>query len=138
MNMNRIDETITVSPQISAEDVAAIAEAGYRSILCNRPDGEAMGQPDYAGVEEEARKHGLVFKYQPVSSKGLSEQDVMDFAQANEDLPKPVFAYCRSGTRCTVLWSLSQLGKREIPEILSMTHAAGYDMSTMLARFAGR
>lgn len=136
MKMNRIDETITVSPQISAGDVAAIADAGYRSILCNRPDGEAADQPEFAGVEAEAQKHGLAFQYQPVSSKGMTEADIVEFAKATAELPAPVFAYCRSGTRCTVLWSLSQLGKRDVSEIQSMTHAAGYDMSKMLARFA--
>lgn len=136
MNMNRIDDTLTVSPQISASDVAAIAGAGYRSILCNRPDGEAADQPDFAGVEAEAQKLGLVFQYQPVSSKGMTEADIADFARNVAELPGPVFAYCRTGTRCTVLWSLSQLGKRDVSEIQAMAHEAGYDMSKMLARFA--
>lgn len=138
MKLNRIDDNITVSPQICADDVAAIAKAGYRSILCNRPDGEGADQPDFAGVEAAAKQHGLVFQYQPVSSKQITDGDVADFAKATADLPAPVFAYCRTGTRCTVLWSLSQAGHRDLPEILSMAKDAGYDMSGLAERISQR
>ena len=128
MEIRRINENISVSAQITAKDVAGIAAAGFRSILCNRPDGEGADQPTYAEIEAEAKKHGLDFRYQPVSSGNVTDQDSEDFAQARQELPGPVLAYCRTGTRCTVLWSLSQSTKRELPEILSMTKAAGYDM----------
>ena len=134
MEMKRIDEAITVSPQFYASDVAKVAEAGYRSIICNRPDGEASDQPTYAEIEAEAKKHGLEFRYQPVASGKVLDSDSEDFAKANQELPGPVFAYCRTGTRCTVLWSLSQAKSRDLPEIISMTKDAGYDMSGVARR----
>lgn len=134
MEMKRIDDSITVSPQITLEDVAKIAEAGFRSILCNRPDGEGSDQPNYAEIEVEAKKHGLAFRYQPVVSGKVLDTDAEAFAKAREELPGPVFAYCRTGTRCTVLWSLSQSNSRDLPEILSMTKEAGYDMTGVARR----
>lgn len=134
MEMKRIDETITVSPQISPSDVAKIAEAGFRSIICNRPDGEGSDQPTYAEIEAEAKKHGLEFRYQPVVSGKVLDTDGEDFSKASQELPGPIFAYCRTGTRCTVLWSLSQSKSRELPEIMAMTRSAGYDMSGVARR----
>jgi len=136
MEMKRIDDLITVSPQILPEDVAKIAEAGFRSILCNRPDGESDDQTPFAAIEAEAKKHGLAIQYQPVVSGQVLDSDAEDFAEAFATLPAPVFAYCRTGTRCTILWSLSQSKSREFPEILSMTQAAGYDMSGLAGRIA--
>ncbi len=138
MDIKKIDETISVAGQIDAADVKAVAAAGFRSILCNRPDGEGILQPDYSGVEEAAKAAGLEFLYQPVSSSGIQDHDVEDFQKCCDALPKPVLAYCRTGTRCTVLWSLSQADKREIPEILSMASAAGYDMSMLVNRLSAR
>lgn len=134
MDIKKIDESISVAGQIRASDVAAIAQAGFRSILCNRPDGEGILQPAYGGVEEAAKSAGIEFIYQPVSSKGIQDGDIADFQKACDALPKPVLAYCRTGTRCTVLWSLSQSGERDVSEIMSMTAAAGYDMSMLAGR----
>ena len=136
MEMKRIDENLTVSPQIRPEDVAEIAAAGFRSIICNRPDGEGSDQPTYAKIEAEAKKHGLEFRYQPVVSGKVLDTDSVDFDKNTHELPGPVFAYCRTGTRCTVLWSLSQSTKRDLPEIISMAKEAGYDMSGVARRIA--
>ena len=137
MDIKKIDDDISVSGQVNASDVAAIAEAGFKSILCNRPDGEGLLQPAYDEIEGAAKEAGLEFIYQPVSSKGIQDENISDFATNYDTLPKPVLAFCRTGTRCTVLWSLTQAGKRDVPEILSMTAAAGYDMSAIVDRLKG-
>ena len=138
MDIKKIDENISVAGQIKASDVPAIAAAGFRSILCNRPNGEGILQPDFEGVEQAAKDAGLEFIYQPVSSQGIFDDDVSDFAKCSESLPKPMLAYCRTGTRCTVLWSLSQAGQRDVPEIISMAAEAGYDMSGLVDRISQR
>jgi len=134
MDIKTIDETLSVTGQINAADVETIAAAGFRSILCNRPDGEGVLQPDFGSVERTAKEAGLEVIYQPVGSAGIQETDIADFQTCFDTLPKPVLAYCRTGTRCTVLWSLSQAGKRDVHEILAMTAAAGYDMSMLVNR----
>lgn len=134
MDLRTISETVTVSPQISAADVAAIAAAGYRSILCNRPDGESAGQPDYAEIEAAAHAAGLQTWFQPVISGNVTDQDGADFRAAIEALPDPVFAYCRTGTRCAMLWALAQAGQLSVDEIMQATQAAGYDLAALAPR----
>lgn len=108
MSAREITPDYTVSGQVTPEDVTEIAAAGYRSIMCNRPDGEEPGQPRWAEVEAAARQAGLTVAFVPVVSGAITEEDVGAFRQAIDELPKPVFAYCRSGARCQNLWILSQ------------------------------
>lgn len=124
----KVTETISVSPQITAADVGAIKAAGFRSIICNRPDGEEAGQPDFAAIEGAARASGLDIRYQPVNSGGLRQEDVDAFAALADELPAPIFAYCRSGTRCIMLWALAESARRPLPDVLEMARAAGYDL----------
>lgn len=95
----KLNEDFTVAGQIGPEDVAAIAAAGYRSIICNRPDGEAPDQPGYAEIEAAARQHGLAIVHIPVYHSGITQANVDDTARAVAEMDKPIFAYCRSGAR---------------------------------------
>ena len=105
MDIKTLSDTFSVSPQISAHDVKAIADAGFRSILCNRPDDEETGQPSFAVISESAQQAGLEVQWVPMSNQiGMTKEVVSDMAKALETLPKPVLAYCRSGTRCSNLF----------------------------------
>lgn len=128
MTGRQVTEQISVSPQISADDVEAIKAAGFRSIICNRPDGEESGQPDFETIEKAAEASGLDIRYQPVMSGGLRQEDVEAFAALAEELPTPIFAYCRSGTRCVMLWAHAESKKQPLPEVLAMAKKAGYDL----------
>jgi uncharacterized protein (TIGR01244 family) len=108
MAITEITPDYSVSPQIAPEDVAAIAATGYRSIMCNRPDGEGSDQPPVETIRREAERHGLAFAFVPVVSGQISAADVAEFRDALAALPAPVFAYCRSGARCQNLWMLAQ------------------------------
>lgn len=138
MEIRRIHDMLSVAGQIDAEDVQAIVDAGFKSILCNRPDNEGMNQPEFASVEAAAKQAGIQIIYQPVISSAIRDMDIDDFAKAYEALPKPVLAYCRTGTRCTALWSLSQAGTRDLEEILNMAADAGYNMAGLAGRIADR
>ena len=94
--------------QIDAADVAAIAAAGFRSIVCNRPDGEGgPDQPASAAVAEAAQAHGLSFAYLPVVPGMITPADGAAFAKLLQDMPAPVLAYCRSGARSTSLYQIA-------------------------------
>lgn len=108
MAITDITPAFSVSPQITPEDVPAIAARGFRTIMCNRPDGEDPGQPPAADVRAAAERHGLVFASVPVVSGQLRMENVAAFKAAMADLPGPVLAYCRSGTRSRNLWMLAQ------------------------------
>lgn len=137
MQPKTITSALSVSEQISVEDVAAVAAAGFRSILCNRPDGEGADQPAYAEIAAAAKAAGLQCAYQPVVSGRVGDADAETFGEILASLPKPVFAYCRTGTRSATLWSLSEAAHgRPLPEILAATKGAGYDMGGVARRIA--
>lgn len=106
----KLADTLTVCGQITPAQVAEIAKAGFHSIVCHRFDEEDMGQADFEVIAHAAKAHGLVAVHQPVASGHVTEQDGAKFAQIYEGLPKPVFAYCRSGTRCAKLWDMMKKG----------------------------
>ena len=110
MAITDITPDYSVSPQITPEDVPALAAMGFRTIMCNRPDGEDPGQPPAAEVRAAAERHGLAFAMVPVVSGRLGMDDVAAFGAAMAGLPGPVLAYCRSGTRSRNLWMLSRAG----------------------------
>jgi sulfide:quinone oxidoreductase len=133
MKLHKLTDDLAVTGQIDPRDIPLLAAKGIRAIICNRPDGEAAEQPSYRQIEEAAAAQGMKIVYQPVSGV-IGDADAQAFGKALGDLPKPVLAYCRSGTRCTALWSLSEAGKRPVQEILQRTMQAGYDMTGLVPR----
>lgn len=111
MQYRQITDDYAVSPQISVDDVALIKEAGFKSVICNRPDDEDPGQPAHDAIEQAVVAAGLEFRWLPVISGQMTQQNVTDQAAALDELPTPVFAYCRSGTRCTNLYAAIQQAK---------------------------
>ena len=134
MDIRRITEDFSVGPQIGADDLAAVRAAGFRAIICNRPDGEGADQPNFEEIEAAARNEGLQARYLPITSGMVRDADATDFGRALRELPGPILAYCRTGTRSATLWSLSEAAQRPVPEILAATRAAGYDMAGVARR----
>lgn len=134
METRSIHKHFSVAPQITPDDVATAKAQGFRAIICNRPDGEAPDQPSFAEIEKAAKAHGLEARYMPIVSGKVSDTDAEQFTEALATLPAPILAYCRSGTRCTTLWSLAKANELPTHEILRMAKAAGYDMSGVVRR----
>lgn len=105
MEIRQITEDYSVAPQIAVTDVAGIKAAGFRSVICNRPDSEDGAVP-HDQVEQAVRAAGLEFRFIPVISGQMTTQNVEEQARALDELPRPVLAYCRSGARCTNLYGL--------------------------------
>lgn len=112
MNYRQITDDYSVSGQIIPEEVAAIKAAGFRSVICNRPDNEQPGQPSHDAIKAAVEAAGLAFRYIPVVSGHMTPADVEDQAKALDELEGPVLAFCRSGTRCTNLYALVLERKR--------------------------
>ena len=136
MDIRKLGRDLSVSPQVAPGDVAAIAAAGFRSIICNRPDGEGNDQPLFAELEEAARAAGIEAHYLPVQTGKVSDEDAVRFGELLDSAPKPALAYCRSGTRSTTLWALSRGPRMSLAEVLAAARAAGYDMSGVVRRIA--
>jgi len=136
LELKRINDTISVSGQIQPEDVAAIKAQGFTTVINNRPDGEAPDQPAGAEIEAAAKAAGLDYVAIPLGRDGVSPDMVEKTKAALEGSRGPVFAFCRSGTRSTTLWALSQAGALPAGDIISAAANAGYDMSHLAAHLS--
>lgn len=127
-DIRRITERVSVAPQICVEDVKDIAAQGYRTIMNNRPDGEGPGQTPSADIENEAKKNNLNYVYLPIISSAITPQNIADFGKVLTEAEGPILAYCRTGTRCTNMWALSEAGNCGTDELLKAASTAGYDL----------
>ncbi|CDF85541.1 hypothetical protein PKB_4216 [Pseudomonas knackmussii B13] len=126
-----LDDGFAVAAQIRPEDIPELAAAGFRTLICNRPDGEAADQPGSDAIARAAQAHGIDFVHIPVVSGAIDEAAVAAFATALAERPGPLLAYCRSGMRSASLWALSQADRRPLEQILAATTRAGFDLSTL-------
>jgi uncharacterized protein (TIGR01244 family) len=130
----RVTDDLSVAPQISLEDVAAAAGQGFKLIINNRPDGEEPAQPSSDEMAAAAAAAGIAYAHIPVRG-GPTPDQVEAERQLLETAEGPVLAFCRSGTRSIVTWSIGQLqsGARERGELIGLGRAAGYDLSGVLS-----
>lgn len=130
----KLDETISVAGQITPADVAEAAAQGFTFVINNRPDGEQPGQPSAAEIEEAAKAAGLGYRGIPITHAGFSEDQVTAMREALEAAPGPVLAFCRSGTRSTLVWALARARMGDDAETLqAKAKAAGYDLTPIRA-----
>jgi uncharacterized protein (TIGR01244 family) len=129
-DFRRLNENVLVSPQLALDDVAAAAALGVTTIVNNRPDGEEPSAPQGDEIEAAAAAAGLNYVAIPIGHSGFSEPQVDAMIAALEQAEGPILAYCRSGTRSTLLWALASAKQGESPENIARTAAqAGYDIS---------
>lgn len=129
LSIRPVTSDFAVAPQIAVQDMAAIAAAGFRRVVCNRPDGEQPGQPTAAALEAAARAAGLEWHYLPLSGRPVPGSPVIAGMDALLSGPGvPTLAFCRSGTRSVMLWALAQLasGRMSREDVLSAAEEAGY------------
>jgi len=134
MDIRPISETYAVSPQIEPTDVPAIKGAGYVAVICNRPDDEIPTELQAATMRIAVEAAGLQFFENPVTHQTLNMQMVADQMAAAEKAGGPVLAYCASGTRSSIVWSLGQAGKIGTDAIIAATAKAGYDLAGLRPR----
>ncbi len=124
----RLTDTVAASAQIQPTQMAAIAEAGFKVVINNRPDGEALDQPTSEEMQKAAEAEGLEYHYYPLNAFNYPGDDVPAMGALFDNAERPVFAFCRSGTRSTNLWISSRdEGEREA----ARQHAQqlGFDVS---------
>ena len=104
---------LSVIGQIQPTDMASVAASGFLTVINNRPDGEGEGQPSSAEMAAAAQASGLQYHYLPVIAGQIIDANVSDFAQLLSQVKGPVLAFCRTGTRSSSLWSLSEKKKKQ-------------------------
>jgi len=131
MDIRPLTPRYAVSPQISVEHLPAIAEAGFKTVICNRPDSEVPVEQQIAAIRAAALAAGLQFEVLELTMQTMTPQNVALQRALAADCPGPVLAYCRSGTRCSVVWALGAAEDMGPDDILAATSAAGYQLSDM-------
>lgn len=104
----QIDSDYAVAGQLRPEDMKALADAGFRSVINNRPDGEELSQPSHAVMEAAAKAAGLQYAYIPVGAAFPVEVAAVQLRSTLQALPSPVLGYCRSGARSTTVYQLAR------------------------------
>ncbi len=130
----KINDNISVSPQITLDDVAAAKAEGVTLIINNRPDGEDPSAPQSADIEAAASAAGIEYVTIPITHSGFSAPQIDAMIAALAKTKGKTLAYCRSGTRSTLLWSLAQAKQGFAPdEIARLAGNAGYDITPVRA-----
>jgi len=136
MDIKSLTVDLSVSPQLLFNEIEAVAQAGFKAIICNRPDGEGSDQPSFKEIEAAAEHYGIKACYLPAETGKVSDQDGQAFGQLLQTLPGPILAYCRTGMRSTTMWALSQAGAMPLPEILEAGQKVGFDLKALVQRIA--
>ncbi|MEM6747258.1 MAG: TIGR01244 family sulfur transferase [Pseudomonadota bacterium] len=127
----RLNDLVTVSPQITVDDLAAIKAAGFRAVVAARPDGEAPGQPSAAEIASAAEAAGLVFRHVPMRGPQVDPDDVAAYAQMLKE--GSIFTYCGAGPRAVLLTSLAEiLNGNSVEAVIAQAAEAGFDLSPAL------
>ena len=129
MDIRSLTPAYAVSPQMSLEDVAAIKDAGFVTVICNRPDAEVPPAVQADAMRRAVEAAGLAFVVNPVTHQGLN-MDMVRTQRAAAEGGKTL-AYCASGTRSSIVWALGQAGALPTDEIIAAAAKAGYDLSGM-------
>lgn len=124
-----VTDSFAVCPQISTDDIEAIAKAGFKTLICNRPDGEGgLSQPRMDKIKTKAEAHGLHFIALPFSGAPTPEI-AQQMGQVLMQAPQPILAYCNTGTRSIAAWALTHAGQGAGDDIVQAAANAGYDLS---------
>ncbi len=137
-DFNKLNDDLSVTAQLLPEDMPAVAAAGFKMILNNRPDGEAADQPSSNEMAIAAEAAGLAYAHQPVVIDNIAETDIDGFDAIVSLAETPVLAFCRTGTRSTTLWALTQATEQDTGSILAAAEQAGYDLSKLADRLNQR
>lgn len=134
MKLAEVSNRFAVAPQLRPEDMQELADAGFGTVICNRPDGEEAGQPAIERMRDAAEKAGLAFHHIPVSGGEFPPAAIRAFGRVREEADRKVLAYCRSGTRSIMLDALANTERLSAEDRIANARDAGYDLSPMRAR----
>ena len=135
MNIVKLTDSLAVSAQIAPEDVAAIAAAGYKVLINNRPDSEESTQPDSAAIAAAAHAAGMEYHHLPVTAPSFPGPDFDAMSNLLDDPSHPVLAFCRSGTRCANLW-VAACDEAVREQAIAVARQRGFDLG-MAIKFLG-
>ena len=124
----KLSQNYHVSPQIEIEDIKKLADAGFAKVICNRPNEEILAElhSEYMAIAAKAAE--ISFDFLPLTHQTMTTRNILKQAELIDAASGPVLAYCASGTRCTVIWALGQIGKMSADDIIQTAIKAGYNI----------
>ncbi len=136
MSILKLADNLYIAPQLTPADVEEAAKLGIRSVICNRPDGEEDGQPAFSEVQQWLADAGIRHSVQqPVVALQINADDAARFQALREQTPAPVLAYCRTGTRSSLLWGYAQAADgMPVADIIAAAQTAGVDLTNFAER----
>ena len=136
MKLAVLTPNVTALAQPSPEEIAELAERGYRSIVSNRSENETKDQPSWLDLKAAAAAKNMDAIQIPVVMGQISEDQVEAFRNALEDLPRPIAVFCRTGTRAALMWALANEGNLTVDERIAIAAKDGYDLEPFRQRLA--
>ncbi|MDF1643064.1 MAG: TIGR01244 family sulfur transferase [Pseudomonadales bacterium] len=130
----KLSDIFSSNMQIAVSDLKEVKALGFKTVINNRPDHEADDQPSNAEFSEMAAKLGLEYHFIPINLNTISEAEINAMQSALDNAAAPVFSFCRTGNRCTILWSIISI-RRDIEQshkYLELAANAGFDMYKQL------
>lgn len=125
MIIRKLTPDLAVADQLTIDDLDAVKDAGFKAVICNRPDDEGEPHAEAEAMAKKASVLGLEFRYLPVNGGNITDRDVEQHAMILAEVPAPALTYCRSGTRCAKLWALAEAGKRDVNKLVEAVDKAG-------------
>jgi uncharacterized protein (TIGR01244 family) len=126
MDIRPLTDSYSVTPQILPEDIPTIAAQGFKTVVCNRPDGEIPADIHAEAMRTLVEGAGMRFVINPVIPGGLSQENVDLQREAIDTTEGKVLAYCASGNRSSIVWALANAGRKPTDELIAAGTQYGY------------
>lgn len=136
MKLALLTPNVSVLAQPSVDEIAELAERGYRSIISNRPENESEDQPRWLDFKAAAAARGMDAVQIPIVMGQIGDEQVEAFRDALEQLPKPIAVFCRSGTRAALMWALANQASLTVDERITIAGREGYDLEPFRQRIS--
>lgn len=130
----QLEDDLMTCGQLNTQQIKALAAAGIKTLIFNRPDAEEAGQPATAELQAQAEALGMQWIFQPVVSGQVTDAEGLEFGKLYSAATKPVVAFCRTGARCGCLWALSQKPYQSGNALVTKMKQAGFDMPDFFKR----
>lgn len=134
MNLKKISENFLVSDQIHQINFPELIDKGIKTIICVRPDGEGVDQPNFIEIQKQAELYSIDIYYLPVTSGKITDEQVKEFESLYSHVSKPVLSYCRSGMRAISLWAMANVEQNELAAIVALGRLNGFDLEPLVPR----
>ena len=136
MIIRQLTPGLSVADQLTMDDLKAVKEAGFKAVICNRPDEEGEPHAEADSMAQKADALGLEFRYLPVNGANITDTDVAQHGALLSEVRGPVLTYCRSGARCAKLWALSEAGKQNVNTLIETVDKAGLSLVDIAHRLS--